>query len=56
MQAYKSVKFDWRERKTAAEKRQLELLAAFMQTKPVLADTNGARETVCMDAVEVSDL
>jgi hypothetical protein len=55
-QPYKSVKFDWRERKTATEKKQLELIAAFMQTKPLLADTNGAREMVCIDALSVADV
>jgi hypothetical protein len=55
-QPYKSVKFDWRERKTTVEKKQLELIAAFMQTKPTLADTNGTREMVCIDALSVTDV
>ncbi len=55
-QPYKSVKFDWRERKVAPEKKQLELIAAFMQSKPVLADTNGTREMVCLDGVAASEV
>jgi hypothetical protein len=41
---YKSVKFDWKPRKTAEEKKQLEQIAGFMQTLPKLADSNGTRE------------
>jgi hypothetical protein len=55
-QPYKSVKFDWRERKTATEKKQLELIAAFMQAKHALADTNGTREMVCIDTLSTVDV
>jgi hypothetical protein len=55
-QPYKSVKFDWRERKTAAEKKQLELIVAFMQSKPALADTNGTRDMVCIDGFAATDI
>jgi hypothetical protein len=41
---YKSVKFDWKPRKTAEEKKQLEQIIGFMQTLPKLADSNGTRE------------
>lgn len=43
---YKSVKFDWRERKTAEEKKQLEMIAGFVQTQPPLGDSNGTREMI----------
>lgn len=43
-QSYKSVKFGWKERKTAEEKKQLEKIIGFMQTSPILADSNGTRE------------
>ncbi|MEE3718726.1 hypothetical protein V2H45_18445 [Tumidithrix elongata RA019] len=55
-QPYKSVKFDWRERKTAVEKKQLELIAAFMQNQPALADTNGTRDMVCIDGMTVTEV
>lgn len=35
---YYSVKWDWRTRKTAAEKKQLEQIAEFLSTKPKLVD------------------
>jgi hypothetical protein len=41
---YKSVKFDWRARKSAEEKKQLEQIVGFMQTSPILHDSNGTRE------------
>jgi len=41
---YKSVKFDWRARKDASEKKQLEQIIGFMQTNPILGDSNGTRE------------
>ncbi|AFY74765.1 hypothetical protein Syn7502_02828 [Synechococcus sp. PCC 7502] len=41
---YKSVKFDWRPRKTAEEKKQLEEIIGFMQNNPILGDANGTRE------------
>lgn len=41
---YKSVKFDWRAREDGAEKKQLEQIIGFMQTNPILADSNGTRE------------
>lgn len=46
---YKSVKFDWRPRKTAEEKKQLEQIIGFMQTNPVLGDSNGTREMLPLD-------
>jgi len=41
---YKSVKFDWRAKKSAEEKKQLEMIAGFVQTSPMLSDSNGTRE------------
>jgi hypothetical protein len=41
---YKSVKFGWRKRTTAEEKKQLTQIIGFMQTNPTLADSNGTRE------------
>jgi hypothetical protein len=41
---YKSVKFDWRQRKTPEEKKQLTQIIGFMQTNPILGDANGTRE------------
>jgi len=41
---YKSVKFDWRARKDAAEHKQLQEIIGFMQTSPILGDENGTRE------------
>jgi hypothetical protein len=43
---YKSVKFDWKPRKTAEEKKQLEMIAGFMQSNPNLGDSNGSREMI----------
>ena len=49
MGTYYSVVWDWRERSAAAEKKQLETLAAFLDTKPNLIDINTADRLICID-------
>jgi hypothetical protein len=62
---YKSVKFDWRPRKSAEEKKQLDMIANFVQTQPPLGDSNGTREmiraivhadVIAPDSIEVRQL
>jgi hypothetical protein len=43
-QPYKSVRFDWRSRQGKAETGQLEQIAQFMASRPILRDLNGTKE------------
>jgi hypothetical protein len=45
-QPYKSVKFDWRERKTEEEIAQLEQIAQFLAGKPTLQDLEGTKNMI----------
>jgi len=45
-QPYKSVRFEWRERKTPEEIAQLEMIAQFLATKPILQDLEGTKEMI----------
>ena len=53
---YYSVVWDWRERESEAEKKQLEAIANFMQTKPVLFDSNTADRLICTDGMSHDEL
>ncbi len=58
--AYYSINFDWRERETDEEKKQLELIATFMSSfGDQLIDMDGTRDLICVDgwsAQELQDL
>jgi hypothetical protein len=46
---YKSVKFDWRSRKSAEEKKQLQMIMDFMNQEPELGDISGTRQMISAD-------
>lgn len=56
---YYSVRWDWRSRETEEEKQQLEAIAAFLQSEPVLIDLSATKNLICTDhlsAVELTQL
>lgn len=48
---YFSVKFDWRERSGEAETKQLDMIAAFLDSQPDLIDLNGTRSLLSVDGL-----
>lgn len=50
--SYYSVNFDWRERKGAAEEKQLEKIAAFMADKPQIVDLNSTRGMINIEGLD----
>ena len=46
---YYSVVWDWKQRETEAEKKQLDAIAAFLEAKPNLIDMNTADRLICID-------
>ncbi|MDJ0595928.1 MAG: hypothetical protein QNJ72_39090 [Pleurocapsa sp. MO_226.B13] len=55
--AYYSINFDWRERETDEEKKQLELIAAFMSAyQDQLIDLDGTRDLICVDGWSAQQL
>ena len=53
---YYSVVWGWRERKSEEEKKQLEAIASFMQSEPVLFDSNTSDRLVCIDGMSQDEL
>jgi hypothetical protein len=55
--AYYSVGFDWRERQTASEKKQLELIDRFMaQCGSQLVDLEGTRSLQCVNGMSAEQI
>jgi len=53
---YYTVGFDWRERDGEAENKQLQQIAGFLQTNPVLVDFEGTREMQCLDGLTAEQI
>lgn len=53
---YYSVAWDWRERGEGDEGDQLQQIAGFMESQPVLADTRIASTMVCIDGMPQDEL
>ena len=53
---YYSVRWDWRSRESQEEKQQLEAIAAFLQTEPVLIDLAATKNLVCTDHLSAAEL
>lgn len=53
---YYSVTWDWRERSGDDELDQLDQIAAFMESSPVLADTRVAASMVCIDGMSQDEV
>lgn len=54
---YYSINFDWRERETEDEKKQLELIATFMNSfGDQLIDMDGTRDLICVDGWSAQEL
>lgn len=53
---YYSVNWKWRERESLDEKQQLEVLSAFMNTQPLLLDSDATQDMVCVDGIDVQEL
>ena len=54
---YYTVSFDWRERESEAEIKQLDLIAAFLSSyKDQLIDLEGTRDMTCVDGWKAQQL
>lgn len=53
---YYSVRWDWRSRETEEEEAQLQQIAAFLQTEPVLIDLAATKNLVCTDHLSAAEL
>lgn len=53
---YYSLKWNWRERNTDAEKMQIEQIATFMQASPALFDMNNAANLICIDGMSNEEI
>ena len=55
--SFRPVSFDWRERKSDEEKKQLELIKGFMQNHGnQLVDMEASRDMTCVDGWPASDI
>lgn len=53
---YYTVGFTWRQRESAEEKKQLEMIEAFLAGNPALIDLSGTRDMVCIDELSGSEI
>lgn len=53
---YYTVGFTWRQRESAEEKKQLEMIDAFLTGSPTLIDLSGTRDMACIDGLSGSEI
>ena len=56
MGTYYSLKWEWRERTTKAEKDQLTSIAAFLESNPRLVDLSATHDMLCVDGLSAEEI